>query len=363
MKNLVKQKLPFVYICAWFLYFTIIQRFFFPFFSIRVRLKKLNLRYWTYSTKTGRGIGKVSTEDLVFLLSQRRNAKLKSPGKNINFFPSIVFAPYFLPRNSVVIIHDVIPLIYPIKYSRATQLLWRFYYKRIAVNASLIFTISETSKNDIVLHLGIPKEKIKVIPCFIENNVADIAMGNLGKDWNFKNKKYITFVGKVEENKNLDIIFQAIRNDSLLDINLVIIGNNLKLESDLPNDLSERVHVLTNIGDSEKNFILSKSLALVYPSFYEGFGLPPFEAALVKCPIICSKIKVLEELWNADEVYFASPLDVNDWIRAIQLLTTQKDLADTKVQKAFIKAKEYGSYKKRFQLLQEIEKFIENDAY
>ena len=341
---------PLVYVACWFIYFTIIQRCFKFLFIKKILLDGTLIKFWKFACSTGRGIGRTASDDLSFFLTRQAEGIDELRNKtSINYFPTIIFAPFFLPENSVVVIQDVIPIICANNYSLAKNWLWKFYYPRIARKAIKIITISETSRNDICEHLHIPKSKIVVVPCYIKKFKVDKNVGSL----EFQ-APFVLFVGTADKHKNLEIIFNALQDNALEKIHFVLVGNKKNIDDAIPKDLHDRVHCIGVVPDTKLTSLLKSATALVYPSIYEGFGLPPFEAALVGCPIICSDIPVLREIWSQNEVLFANPYSSKEWVDAILSTMSKTSENSLRCHNAFVKANKYTGESSRKLLMRTI---------
>ena len=296
------------------------------------------VRFWEAARSDRRGIGRVALQIRNYLtqrdIGMGENEKLSM--NVVNFFPSILFCPRKLPKHSVVIVHDVIPLKVPNFFDTVHVALWKKRFKLIAEQADLIITVSETSKKDIHDVLGIREDIIKVVKVGV--SAIDGHDFDQLNNFIFKDHKYIVALGTTDRHKNIEIILNALQDASLTDISLVVIGDSSRLEPLIPETIRSRVYLLGKINDQDVGLILKNAMALVFPSVYEGFGLPPFEAALLRCPIILSKRPAMTELWSTSECYFVEPTDCDGWVRAINLARKQ-DVE--KVNKAYCKAKEY----------------------
>ncbi len=232
---------------------------------------------------------------------------------DIFFYPHINL-PYYIPKNTIVTIHDLIPLTEWWDRNWIKKRIFKIFFKR-AVNYSRgIITISETTKKDILRFYPNIESKIKVIYEFIDekfylkiNDKALVAT------------PYILFVGnrKVHKNiKNLIIAFNNIRNK--LDIKLVIAGvKDINVQKDevdlLIKNLNLKNDILEFVSPDDKTLLnlYSNATLFVFPSLYEGFGLPPLEAISCGCPTITSNIPVLKEILG-EKIACFNPYSVDD---------------------------------------------------
>ena len=226
-----------------------------------------------------------------------------------DFFHSTL--PLKLITKTVVTIHDVIPLIFPKHYRPGKIGKVNFIRQKLALKAvNKIITDSQSSKNDIVKHLGVPEDKITVIYL-----AANPKLQPLTKEvWQKYQRKlhlpknYLLYVGDINYNKNLP---QLIKTLKFLprDIKLVCVGNNFHPQ-DIPewqvienqialSDVSSRIKFIEDIvsdDPEELAAIYQGALAYIQPSLYEGFGLPILEAMQCQTPVICGKNSSLIEI-------------------------------------------------------------------
>ena len=280
-----------------------------------------------------RGIGRVTREQLQYLETNLVECtKAMKDANEIYFFSSIHWCPDQLPENTIIMIHDVIPIVLK-KYFPEESKIWSTKFKNIAQQAKHIVTISETSKNDIIKFLEIAPNSISVV----NNGVTKM---NITKKSNISlPKKFFVYLGSYDKHKNLDVILNALSLDESKEMELVMIGSN-KESKVMVNKLgiNNRVHYLGRLDDDEAGFVISKSQAILFPSLYEGFGLPPMEAALLYVPSICSTKPTMTEFLK-DIALFADPNKPEEWLQAMQKLTNNEDLRTELGNKSYHKIK------------------------
>jgi len=130
----------------------------------------------------------------------------------------------------------------------------------------------------------------------------------------------IVFIGRLQKNKNVNIIIEALALLKI-DCKLIICGDGperQKLEA-LANELNVRVSFLGRVTERRKWEELQKSFLMVYPSSFEGFGIPPMEALACEIPCICSDIPIFKEIYN-DKVDFFKEHDIDELAEKIKFL-------------------------------------------
>lgn len=232
---------------------------------------------------------------------------------------------------SIVTIHDLIFVRYPHLYSFFDRKIHFYKFKKAAQNADLIIAISEQTKSDIVNFLNINPDKIHVIyqGCndAFKKTYTDSKKDIVAKKFNLP-KHFILNVGTLEERKNVLTIVKAIKD---LEVNLVLIGKETTYANQIheyikANNLQDRVHFLKGISTEELAIIYQLATIFVYPSVFEGFGIPIIEALYSKTPVITNKYGVFPEAGGPDSLYI-EPYDTIELSEKIKLILTDETLA------------------------------------
>lgn len=235
--------------------------------------------------------------------------------------------PHNLSREgikSVVTIHDLIFKIYPETYSISERLIYDRKFRYACQNADKVIAISESTKNDIIRFYDIDPSKIEVIyqtcnPIFYnprtqEENLHVAGLYNLPDE-------YFLYVGSVEKRKNLELIIEAYKiNKDLHRVPLIIIGKGGDYKAECKRLISryglESSFIwMDNFKNNEHlQSVYHLAKALIYPSLYEGFGLPIAEALLCKTPVITANTSSLKEAGGPDSIYInpAKPQELSE---------------------------------------------------
>lgn len=208
----------------------------------------------------------------------------------------------------VVTIHDLIFMRYPNLYSFFDRKIHYYKFKYAANKADLVIAISEQTKMDIITYLNINPDKIKVIyqgcaPVFKEEIPSEFI--------EFTRKKYnlplnfVLNVGTIERRKNVLSIIKAIKE---IDTKLVVIGKKTAYFTEintyiLENNLQNKVIFLENVELKELAAIYKIATVFIYPSVFEGFGIPIIEALYSKTPVISSKGGCFLEAGGENSIY------------------------------------------------------------
>jgi len=252
-----------------------------------------------------------------------------------DIFHPTYFNPYFLnylnDKPYVLTIHDMVYEVLPQYASK--DIADKKNKKIAALNAQKIISISHNTKKDIIEVLGIEPEKIDVIHHGCSGRIKNNLQAKL-----ILPEKYILFVGKRGGYKNLNTLISAIAPilENQNDIFLVCVGGG-KFSDDeikhMKNFKLERNVILKNfVSENEINTFYSSSLLMVYPSLYEGFGLPILEAYANSTPVALSNSSSLPEIAGDAAVYF-DPLDPESIRDSIQKIINDKNLRKSLIKK------------------------------
>ncbi|ASK29114.1 glycosyl transferase family 1 [Chryseobacterium sp. T16E-39] len=228
------------------------------------------------------------------------------------------------PIKKVVTIHDLIFVRYPQYYSFFDRKIHLWKFKKAAQNADKIIAISEQTKSDIIKYLKVPEHKIRVIyqgchKAFKEQQSEGLIQTTKEK-FNLP-QRFILNVGTIEERKNLLNVVKAVSGTG---IPLVVVGRKTnyykKVEAFIrKNKLENQVHFLEGVSMDELAVIYKLADIFIYPSLFEGFGIPIIEALFSKIVTITSNTSSLPEAGGKDSVYI-NPENHRDIQSKIQFL-------------------------------------------
>ncbi len=210
------------------------------------------------------------------------------------------------PIKKIVTIHDLIFERYPQYYSFFDRKIHFWKFRKAANSADKIIAISEQTKRDIIQFLKVPESRIEVIyqgchKAFKEKQSEEFIQKT--KEKYSLPEKFILNVGTIEERKNLLNVVKALKDTN---IPLVVVGKKTKYFRKVEQFVQQHkisVQFLEGVSMDELAAIYKLADIFVYPSFFEGFGIPVIEALFSKTVVITSNTSCLPEAGGPDSVY------------------------------------------------------------
>lgn len=243
---------------------------------------------------------------------------------NINFFKFNKNVPVILTIHDLSFLHS----------SQFYSLKRRLWHKLVNVQtlaerADRIIAVSENTKRDIMRFFTVDEDKITVIyPGIMINDLSPEQSRQMTEKFKLK-ENYFLYVGTLEPRKNIGAIIKAFDKvvEKHPDYELVIVGSKGWIYQNLIHSINKRKYIryLDYVDGKEKDALYSQARGLIWPSFYEGFGFPPFEAVYHNLPVITSYKTSLPEIMKEKALY-VDPYNVGDIYQSILQLIEDKDL-------------------------------------
>ena len=261
--------------------------------------------------------------------------------------PDILHCTYQMPLRAkgacnVYTIHDLVPLRLPFTTLDNKRQTYRLL-RKIAAEADHIVTVSENSKRDIVHLLGVPEDRVTntyeavEFPQELVDRPDALVAEQLRGSYRLELKDYLLFYGALEPKKNVARLIDAYLL-SAVDIPLVItgaVGWGNKAEAKMLQELQaeersrpsdgRRIHHFEYVSLPMLVTLIRGARAVVFPSLYEGFGLPVLEAMLLGTPVVTSRTSSLTEI-AGDAALYVDPYDLEDIARAIKTISADEGL-------------------------------------
>ena len=238
-------------------------------------------------------------------------------------------APLRLDLPYLVTVHDMSLTLLPWCYTRKMRLIVPRVLPRVARRARLVLTPSAATRDDVVRLLGIDPGRVRVIP-----HAAPRGFDPPGPAASSPHAPYFLFVGNLEPRKNLARTLRAFARiaPSLPDHRFLIAGapgwkyGDVLREATRP-ELASRVELRGYVPEDELPALYRNATAFVYPSLYEGFGMPVIEAMACGTPVLTSNVSALPELADGAAV-LVDPLDEGALAEAMHALATDRALRE-----------------------------------
>jgi len=213
----------------------------------------------------------------------------------------------------VVTINDITPIFYPEVHTWRRNIYFRYFVPRYLKKAKAIIAISHQTKADLIKHFKLPVDKIHVVYCGIPQTAHT----------SLKKEKYILYLGTLEPRKNIEGLVKAfaIVKSKGFSYKLIIAGGkgwNYQSIFTLIRKLKLEDEIIFKgyVSEQEKQELYQKAAVFVWPSFYEGFGLPVLEAMAYGTPVITSSTSSLPEVVG-DAGILINPHNTRDIANAI----------------------------------------------
>lgn len=256
-----------------------------------------------------------------------------------------------LHPSQIAVIHDASVFSVPEAYSTAFRLKYKFIYLVLARSAIKILTVSQFSKIELSRYLHIIEEKIKVLSEGCEHILRTQADHSILDKFSLRGQPYFLAVGSASRHKNLNKVIEAMHSCGEDFPRLVIAGGSFsqvfRSEETIPTDKLIRLGFVT---DAQLRSLYENALAFVFPSLYEGFGLPPLEAMACGCPVTASNTTSLPEVCGDAAIYF-DPTSEEQIISSIRQLTNSHILRNELRKKGLERAQQFTWNKAARELL------------
>jgi glycosyltransferase involved in cell wall biosynthesis len=274
------------------------------------------------------------------IFAKRKNAVILNLGNS---------GPIFYKRN-VVVIHDLLWLRFPKSYSSTFRAWYASMIPRLLKNALKIITVSKASKQDILENFKIPGEKIEVIYPGVDLKTF--------KPLDLKRENFILWVGSTRFHKNLHGLLKAfmiLKEGYKIEHKLTLVGICAENVKDIISEsLTKGIIFIKEADDLTLSNLYNRASFFVFPSLYEGFGLPPLEAMACGCPVVVSNAGSLPEVCGEGAVY-CDPYDPEDIAHAMYKVLTSEDLRKELIKKGLERSKMFSWERTAEQVLKVIE--------
>jgi glycosyltransferase involved in cell wall biosynthesis len=254
---------------------------------------------------------------------------------DLTLFPANAI-PFFYKGKSIVVVHDLAIYLHPEWFPDKQWFSTKVVVPRSLKRASIVVTVSQNTRDDVIKYFKINPEKIRVIHpgVVVKDYYLKDEIDRVRKKYDIVND-YILFIGTVEPRKNILSLIKAFSNfifeneESKVDL-ILAGGKGWKFKTVFRelNDINKRlmnsrVKYLGKISNRERNILLKNCQAFVFPSYYEGFGFPVLEAMALGAPVVTGDNSSLREIAH-DAALLVNTDSSNEIRRAIKQIMDDK---------------------------------------
>jgi glycosyltransferase involved in cell wall biosynthesis len=264
---------------------------------------------------------------------------------------------FYLPPQkdgkTVATIFDMTSLKFPNLHHKRTSELDEIRMTRIAKKADLVISISESAKKDFLEKY--PNKNVEVVYPAVSDQFEDDNKKDLNgvlKKYGIGGKYFIS-VATLEPRKNLEFLLKALLKYQGKEQLVLVGGSGWKNEDllELIKDNSEEIILTGFVTDEELVELYKGAICLIYPSLYEGFGIPVLEALSLGVPVICSNTSSLPEV-GGDAVIYIDPTNEEDLLKSINQIAMSEKKRGEMRRKGFLQAKKFSYNKSARKLLE-----------
>jgi glycosyltransferase involved in cell wall biosynthesis len=268
------------------------------------------------------------------------------------------YAPAIVPSRLLITVHDLSDVLAPPVGASPPVQTGRLFFARRALNrADHIFAVSHASKRDLARFFHIPESKISVVYDAVDERFLNEPLPSDADrilERHAVNTPYVLYAGNIRPQKNLPRLIEAFAvakaelrgNPEFDQLKLLVIGEALNRHADLRRAVvrarvREDVRFLGFVPGPVLRVFYSRALAFLFPSLYEGFGLPPLEAMAHGTPVLTSNVSSLPEVFQ-EAALLVNPENVFDIARGIRQILTEDALRQTLRRRGYERARMYS---------------------
>lgn len=243
-------------------------------------------------------------------------------------------SPIFKHRQ-VCMIPDAAVFDCPEAYTSLYVIWYKLLFHIVSHTAQLLLTISEFSRQRLIRALGSQAGRLQLVSCAASHMQSVVPDFTCLDKFGLRGGKYLLGVASLNPTKNLPALIAAFGAIDRKDIRLVIVGGGNQAVfagESLNNTGDSRIITVGVITDSELSALYRHAHAFIFPSLYEGFGIPPLEAMSLGCPVIASRSSSIPEVCGDAALYF-DPYDISDMRCALERVLDDNALCQTLRQK------------------------------
>ena len=262
--------------------------------------------------------------------------------------------PPFLPPNTmkIVTVYDMVWLRYPETTTSYNLFIQRMCTREAVAKADLILVISRTTQDDLIATLGVPREKTRLVYPAISDRYkpqdSNRAAAYIASKYEVPSR-YMATVGTIEPRKNLRSLIEVLQilKAKSLGCPLLVVGatgwknSHLFREIQASGLTKEEIRFLGYISDEDMPFFYAGAQVFLFPTLYEGFGLPPVEAMACGSPVVASNAECMPEVLG-DAAILESPTSSQRFATAIARVLTDENLRQAMRERGVHRARQFS---------------------
>jgi glycosyltransferase involved in cell wall biosynthesis len=229
-------------------------------------------------------------------------------------------------RNQIAVIHDAAVFAIPEAYDKKFTIAYKLLHKALAWRGIKILTVSRFSQSELSRYLKIPKDSIKTLPesgqhiCRLEPDESILRKHSIGP------RPYLLAVSSNHFAKNFSFVAKALASLHNPPFDVIIAGgSNSAVFSNQNQQLPAFMKRVGYVSDEALAALYKNAACFVFPSLYEGFGLPPLEAMAMGCPVISSNAASLPEICGDAALYF-DPRDIDSFLNTLDQVMSYPEI-------------------------------------
>lgn len=278
---------------------------------------------------------------------------IKAENADLFFAPTSYIIPAFAPKTlkTVITVHDLVAFLFPSTHNRKAILIERLTLRKALRKTKAVLAVSENTKKDILQRFHYPEEKIFLTPCaaseFFKTHLEATEVEGIKEKLHLP-EHFILAVGTLEPRKNFSTLIKSfvIVKRKHPDYKLVIVGKKGWKYTNIENTL-QKYHLEKDVifpgylEDKDLQKVYSLAKVFVFPSLYEGFGIPPLEAMCSGCPVVSSNVASLPEVIG-DSGLLIDPKNAYKMADAISSLLTNTQLRNMFIERGWHQAQKFS---------------------
>ncbi|KKU26070.1 MAG: AprM [Candidatus Magasanikbacteria bacterium GW2011_GWA2_46_17] len=274
------------------------------------------------------------------------------------FFAPAQMVPLIYPKNTIVMVHDSAFMAEPKAYNFWGRQYLKWMNTKIVHRAKLVVTSTEFNKKEMLKYYSVEEAKIEVVPLAYDDSrfklpPSEENANTISRKYSLR-QSYLLFTGRLERKKNASRIVRAFGilkhnnagNQHINNLQLVLAGKPGVGYNEIKSAIADSfyksdIKLLGWVDGDGLPLLMSGAAAFIFPSLYEGFGIPILEAMACGCPVVASVGSALPEV-GGDAAVYVNPLDVDDMAREIFNLVTDEAKRNKLISNGFERVKRYS---------------------